>query len=256
MYTGLNPPRETRIELIIASATDGRHVYGGGSVPSAWIVGRGDVGSSPNERNVRSTFGVVADGDVILDQTQACPVTLRGAFTSITGLMSITPQYRLPIQVGNGPSCGSAARIHGERSSGENEFEAPTRALFCPVKPFVPVIPLVGDAREPRANGCDQKMQPQPRALAEMAELVRQGKGVVEVVLPVHQHVGRRGIGTIRKRAAGFALVFHYVDPARFEAPAHRIDILRAQRPRGFQHMFFRLVIGNFALRSRDHRHI
>ena len=84
--------------------------YGTGSAPSVYVESSGSVGASGSRQ---SSFGIVAEGDVIFDERVACPVTFRGAIVTMTGLTSIHPTWRVPFYTAGGSTCGGIASIQG-----------------------------------------------------------------------------------------------------------------------------------------------
>jgi hypothetical protein len=96
--------------LVIAATPSGAANYGTGSAPTAWIRNSGTVGA---HTATTSSFGVVAEGDVVLDHTSACPITVRGALMSLTGMLSMHPTWRVPIATGGGSMCAGTATVQG-----------------------------------------------------------------------------------------------------------------------------------------------
>ncbi|MCW2928036.1 MAG: hypothetical protein JWM86_2004 [Thermoleophilia bacterium] len=100
--------------LVVTSSDPGSGSYGVGGAPSAWITDRGDVGAAPGD--VRSSFGLVAEGDVIFDELQSCGVTFRGAMLTMTGLARSNPTWSQYAAVSGGRTC-NAMTIRGSVSS-------------------------------------------------------------------------------------------------------------------------------------------
>jgi hypothetical protein len=99
--------------LVIASAPDASNQYGIGSAPSVWIQQAGTVGSSPSPGATGSSFGVIADGDVVLDHLTACGVHLRGAIVTISGQVVFNPRWRSPVTLPDPRLCSGSAIIEG-----------------------------------------------------------------------------------------------------------------------------------------------
>ncbi|MCW2962346.1 MAG: hypothetical protein JWM25_1904 [Thermoleophilia bacterium] len=91
--------------LIITAANTTTGSYGTGSAPSIWIKGGGNVGSNPA---ASSSFGAVAEGDIIFDETAACGMTMRGALLAMSGMVSSHPTWRSPVPVPSGRTCAQA----------------------------------------------------------------------------------------------------------------------------------------------------
>jgi hypothetical protein len=77
-----------------------------------WFDNAGTIGSG---NDVHSSFGAVAEGDVVLDQTRACSVTIRGAFLAMSGMLSHHPNWRGPFKVDAPPNgwCAGTATLQG-----------------------------------------------------------------------------------------------------------------------------------------------
>lgn len=101
--------------MVVAAAKSDSATYGTGSAPSAWIRSSGAVGANPADPT--STFGVVAEGDFVFDHQpgQACGATFYGAAITVTGLVSMNPQWRVPFALA-GPTCSRRATIVGSMS--------------------------------------------------------------------------------------------------------------------------------------------
>lgn len=97
--------------LIVAAAPPGSATYGRGSAPSVWVSSPGSVGAAAGDRT--SSFGVVADGDIVFDELRACPVVARGAFVTVSGKMSIEPTWVVPIPTAGRVPCPGTATIEG-----------------------------------------------------------------------------------------------------------------------------------------------
>lgn len=89
--------------LVFASSPNGQ-AAGSGSAPSIILDGSGStqVGVS-NAAGASSSFGAVADGDVIFDERSFCPATYRGAMVAISGIVSMHPEFRTPIYTATTP---------------------------------------------------------------------------------------------------------------------------------------------------------
>lgn len=94
---------------VIAAAPAGA-TYGTGSAPSIWIEGGGNVGAADAPG---SSFGAVAEGDVIFNERAACPLHVRGAIVAISGMPSMHPTWRIPLPVPGGVPCRSAFNMSG-----------------------------------------------------------------------------------------------------------------------------------------------
>lgn len=99
--------------MVVAASTSDSATYGTGSAPSVWVTSGGSVGAPSNDDS--SSFGVVAEGSLVLDHTRACGVTYRGAAVTMTGLVSFNPQWLLPFEVA-GPTCPQPANLVGSIS--------------------------------------------------------------------------------------------------------------------------------------------
>ena len=95
---------------IIAAAPTNSGSYGTDNAPSIW-VGSEVVGMAPNDRT--SSVGFIADGDLILDETRVCPVTVRGAIITLSGMTSMHPVWRVPFPIGDGTLCMDKATLEG-----------------------------------------------------------------------------------------------------------------------------------------------
>lgn len=103
--------------LVIAAAEPGATRYGRGSAPSIWVVDD-EVGAAPtNGANVGSSFGAVAEGNVVFDQTRACGVTYRGSILAMSGGVSSHPTWHVPYTVANPRLCRGRATIQGSVSA-------------------------------------------------------------------------------------------------------------------------------------------
>ena len=65
--------------LVVAASLPGAARYGTGSAPSVWVTGGSSVGTAADDP--ATSFGAVAEGDMIFDETRACPLAARGAFS-------------------------------------------------------------------------------------------------------------------------------------------------------------------------------
>lgn len=91
--------------MVVAASRSDSASYGTGSAPSVWVRSSAPVGSRMTDRS--SSFGVVAEGDLVLDHTRACNATFNGAAVTVTGLVSMHPQWRVPFFL-PGSTCGTA----------------------------------------------------------------------------------------------------------------------------------------------------
>lgn len=105
---------------LVVAAAPASSSYGSGGAPSAWIRSGGDVGADAVARS--SSFGLVVEGDVILDETVACGVRLRGAFLTMSGLISSHPTWRVPYDIPGAPFCNGEAHILGSIASHYSPF--------------------------------------------------------------------------------------------------------------------------------------
>lgn len=97
--------------LVIAAARPGATFSGSGSAPSIWVTAGPAVGVAANSPG--ASFGAVAEGDVIFDETRACPLQARGAFMSISGLMSMHPDWRSVFPTPGGRPCNGPLNVEG-----------------------------------------------------------------------------------------------------------------------------------------------
>jgi hypothetical protein len=98
--------------LVVTSSENGT-ATGTGGAPSVWVISPGTIGSSGADS---SSFGIVAEGDLMLDERTACPVTFRGSLVAMTGMLSSHRTWRVPMPVNGGETCSSgtpAAAISG-----------------------------------------------------------------------------------------------------------------------------------------------
>ena len=94
--------------LVIAAAPSNSSDYGRYGAPSIYI--RGSVGAGTSRS---STFGAIAEGDIVLlESAIRGSATMRGAFLTLSGLMSHDQQYRLRVPVAGG-TMGGRVRIEG-----------------------------------------------------------------------------------------------------------------------------------------------
>ncbi len=100
---------------IMTAAAAGTTYYGSdGSAPSIWFDGgSGSYGAHAGDNS--SSFGAVAEGDIIVDERSDCggTTTVRGAFIATSGLLSANPRWRGPMYVAGGGVCGNTASIQG-----------------------------------------------------------------------------------------------------------------------------------------------
>ncbi len=94
---------------IFAASQSGSASYGIYGAPSAWVTTNGTVGAS---NNPTSSFGLVVEGDVVLDERRARNVTLRGAIVTMSGMLSSNPIWRTPVATAGG-QYGNSARVVG-----------------------------------------------------------------------------------------------------------------------------------------------
>lgn len=99
--------------LVVASARGTEEVLGSGAAPSVTIASGGAVGAAADKS---SSFGIVADGDIVIDEARACGASLRGAVLSITGALSMRTRWRMPIHVADGVLCGALLDIEASMS--------------------------------------------------------------------------------------------------------------------------------------------
>ncbi len=85
--------------LIIAAAPAGASRYGSGGAPSAWIKSNGPVGAGASPT---SSFGLVVEGDIVFDEWSMNSATARGAFLTMSGMLSSHPTWRSPVTVPGG----------------------------------------------------------------------------------------------------------------------------------------------------------
>lgn len=99
--------------LVIASAPPGSQLLGSGNATSVTIDQGGPTGAGPVDS---SSFGIVADGDVVIDENAACGASFRGAVLSVTGALSMRTQWRMPMFVGGGRLCQRPLRVEASLS--------------------------------------------------------------------------------------------------------------------------------------------
>ena len=97
-----------RATVFAASQSDSTS-YGQYGAPSAWITSNGVVGASDIKS---SSFGLVVEGDVVLDERRASNVTYRGAIVTMSGMLSSNPIWRTPVPTAGG-RYGNSARVIG-----------------------------------------------------------------------------------------------------------------------------------------------
>lgn len=95
---------------VVASSPPGSNQYGTGSAPSIWIRGS-QVGAPPSAP--QAAFGAVAEGDIIFNEREACPLHARGAFIAVSGLPSMHPTWRSPFPTAGGLPCAGNLTIEG-----------------------------------------------------------------------------------------------------------------------------------------------
>ncbi|MCW2959617.1 MAG: hypothetical protein JWM25_1245 [Thermoleophilia bacterium] len=78
-------------------------------VPSIRLVDPSGIGS---DGTTTSSVGFVASGDVIADETRACPLNVRAALVAQGGMLSMTPALR-GIGIAQPGACGSDAVVTG-----------------------------------------------------------------------------------------------------------------------------------------------
>ncbi len=96
--------------LLVAATTSGSARYGAGGAPTAWIRSNGNVGASGS---TTSSFGIVAEGDVVFDEHSMTSATARGAFLTLSGMVSSHPTWRTPVVVAGGIKSAGVLRIEG-----------------------------------------------------------------------------------------------------------------------------------------------
>lgn len=105
-----------RVRALIVTATQpGNGTYGTGGAPSAWVRSPGNVGA-PGGRPT-STFGLVAEGDVVFDETAACGMSFRGALLSMSGMLRANPTWTQYAAVTGSRPCGRPLLVQGSVSS-------------------------------------------------------------------------------------------------------------------------------------------
>lgn len=101
--------------LVVTAAQPGSSTYGTGGAPSAWIQSGGNVGAP--DRRPTSTFGLVAEGDVVFDETRACGLSFRGAILAMSGLPRANPTWTQYAAVTGSQPCGIPLLVQGSISS-------------------------------------------------------------------------------------------------------------------------------------------
>jgi hypothetical protein len=108
--------------LIVATREPGQQSFTAGSAPSVTIRQTGDFGAA---NALTSSLGIVAEGDIIVDTLdgRSCPFTARGAFTAVSGMMSINRHVRVPLYTDDSGRylCNGRATVRGsiaEHASG------------------------------------------------------------------------------------------------------------------------------------------
>jgi hypothetical protein len=100
--------------LVVAMSEDGNDSSTDGSAASVTITNTGSFGASGADS---SSLGIVAQGDIIVPSSDGggCSVTATGAFTAMSGLMSIERKVRVPFPVNSGTTfyCPGTATING-----------------------------------------------------------------------------------------------------------------------------------------------
>ncbi|MCW2962549.1 MAG: hypothetical protein JWM25_1862 [Thermoleophilia bacterium] len=100
--------------MVVSASVTGATNYGTGSAPTINVRGGGNVGSANGQAS--SSFGALAEGDLIFHEQTACGVTMRGAIVTMSGLTSIAPTWRTPIPTAGGYLCPGTAEIAGSIS--------------------------------------------------------------------------------------------------------------------------------------------
>jgi hypothetical protein len=100
--------------MVVAMSQNGTNSLTSGSAPSVTITNTGAFGAA---NAPGSSLGIVAQGDVIVPSRPGggCSITPRGAFTAMSGMLSIDRKVRVPLQVdtGGGYHCAGSAQIMG-----------------------------------------------------------------------------------------------------------------------------------------------
>lgn len=94
--------------LVVAAPSTTSRSYGGSGdqsngASSGYVVG--DVGAA--DRTPTSSFGLVAAGDIIFDETRISGATARGAFLTMSGMVSSNPMWRTQAPTGGGRMGGT-----------------------------------------------------------------------------------------------------------------------------------------------------
>ncbi|MCW2955634.1 MAG: hypothetical protein JWO69_503 [Thermoleophilia bacterium] len=103
--------------MVVAASLPNQADYGQGGAPAVWM-GAGTIGASGSNAGT-SSVGVVAEGDIIFDETGgSCGTTFIGAMVSMSGMLSSHPTYRVPFVTGGRTAmCPNAARVQGSVAS-------------------------------------------------------------------------------------------------------------------------------------------
>ncbi|MCB0880344.1 MAG: hypothetical protein KDC46_15335 [Thermoleophilia bacterium] len=102
-----------KARLLVIAASPGTSVnYGtGGRPPSIYIQTSGQYGADPS--STQSSFGLIAQGSIVVDEQAGCPSALRGAFLSISSGITSNPTWITPMVTGGGKTCAGQLKLQG-----------------------------------------------------------------------------------------------------------------------------------------------